>query len=116
MEWGFNYSGPREPITDPRCTTCKAGQIQECPTHAKGFALGCAHCVAAQGGPCHGHWGLEAALKACPVSEDAKNDFETVRSLILSEPTIQDAKIVMIVARGSRIGVVRELSLMVRPL
>jgi hypothetical protein len=75
MECHFNYQGPIAPYDDPRCTTCHAGHTKECPTHGKGFALGCAHCATAQGAPCQAHWGLEAALKASESGgEDEASD------------------------------------------
>lgn len=115
MEWSFNYHGPRLAKPDPRCATCGAEATKDCPTHRQGYALGCAHCAAAQGKGCQAHWGLEAAILACPVAEDAKGDFGLVKSLILGEPTIENAEKVIVTVRGSRLGRVRELVLFIRP-
>lgn len=117
MEWAFHYSGPRDPAADPRCQTCRAALTKECPTHAKGFAEGCAHCDAAKGGPCRGHWGLEAALAdhANNVEEEARSDYEAASVLVLAEPAHPKALGVSVDMRGSRIAGLREYAISVRP-
>lgn len=70
MEWSFHYAGPRAPSTDYECATCLAQKTKKCPTHGTAFVTACAHCQAAQGGPCRANWGLEAALAAHPAPTD----------------------------------------------
>jgi hypothetical protein len=93
MEASFHYHGPIAKTDDPKCVTCVAMRTKECPTHQKGYAEGCAHCVAAKGGPCQAHWGLEAALKghAPNVSEDAKDEFEDASARLLKQATSSKA-------------------------
>jgi hypothetical protein len=59
--WAFHYAGPLFDEPDFSCVTCLAGKQKKCPSHGTGYAQGCAHCLAAQGGACHAHWGLDAA-------------------------------------------------------
>lgn len=72
VEYAFRYSGPIQPEPHPRCVTCDATRKKECPTHGTSFTKGCAHCDAAQGGPCQAHWGLKAAMDHHPVPDDVR--------------------------------------------
>ncbi len=87
MEWSFHYSGPKEPEMNYKCVTCLAGKTKECPTHGTRFENACAHCKAAQGGPCHGHWGIAAALDGHPVPADARGaaDWKAAKAFALAE-------------------------------
>lgn len=103
MEWGFTYSGPRLPGSDPRCTTCLAGMRKECPAHGSAFVSTCAHCRSAQGAPCQGHWGLEAAFDAYVARDEAsKKDFEFARSIVNAEPA-GDKPNIVVTMRGDGI-------------
>jgi hypothetical protein len=93
QEWGFHYAGPVAAAPNMNCVTCRAAETKECPTHAKGYADGCAHCAAAKGtGPCQAHWGLKAALdfagsNPAIIDVDSKGDFELAKELVLAETT-----------------------------
>ena len=101
MEWSFHYHGPREPRMDYKCVTCLASKTEECPTHGKAPPPeGCAHCLAAAGGPCQAHWGIQAALDAHVVEDDAKADFALAKAFVESEMASCTAKLVLVRAFG----------------
>lgn len=108
FEWGFHYAGPLAPTSDRRCVTCNAKASGECPSHEKRFMLGCAHCVAAQGGECQAHWGLDAALAhfeapaTGALTEEARADYEAAKSLLLLDAApLADKPRIVVSMRGS---------------
>lgn len=102
MEWGFHYSGPREPTQDFNCATCLAKLQGKCPTHGHGFDRSCAHCKAAQGEECQSHWGLEAALEAFAPPKGATEDFELAAKILRDEAIVQGTTNVGVHLHGNR--------------
>jgi len=101
MEWGFHYAGPRKAAVNPKCITCLAGIQKECPTHGVNAMESCSHCRAARGGPCHGHWGLEAALNHySPEGPESKADYEFAKGIVLAEPPNADKPNIVVTMRG----------------
>jgi hypothetical protein len=107
FEWSFFYAGPREPAPDlSRCFTCLAQVQKRCPTHDVHATSNCAHCKAAAGGACHGHWGLVAALDYREKQLESgglvvRSDYALARALVLAEPPHPVRKNVQVSLRGS---------------
>lgn len=107
FEFGFQYSGPREPADDRECVTCNARTTKKCPTHGTGYAEGCSHCKSAKGAPCQGHWGLKAALDeyASRLTGEPAEDFQVAGAMVLD--TISKHPNVSVHIRSDRDGMTK---------